>query len=174
MLRKVLCVAIVVLLLCPISAAAEDYSTLSTGDLYAIIDQAKAELLKRELIAAEKAVIFDYEGISVILTGNATLKQNFDGTKTLSLDIIVTNTSDEERAVSLDRLYVNGWEGSAIGAYSLGPGKKAKETIDIYHVDTDAELTEMDQLDTIEFHCHAYNPATFLSTSDDVVTTVQF
>ena len=173
-MKRTVCVILAVLLMCPVFASAEDFSSRSTEELYTIIDQARAELVKRELIEAEKAVIIDYDGISIILTGEVDLKEIYDGTKNLVINVRVINTSDKEMAVTIDELYVNGWEASGHGTFKLFPGKKAKDTIEIYHVDVDAEITEIELLKTIEFHCHTYDPDSYHSLSGDIVTTVEF
>lgn len=174
MLKKIVCLLIAVMLCLPVYACAEYYSSLSTEDLYTMIDQAKAELLKRELIEAEKAVIIDADGISITLTGDISLTTSYDGSMKLSLGILVINSSDMEIGVSVDELYVNGWEESTLCTFSLAPGKKAKNVLEMYHVDEDADLTSLDELETIEFHCHTYDPDSYRTLSNDIVTTVQF
>lgn len=174
MLRKTLSLIVAIALCFPIYAFAEDYSSMSTEDLYIMIDQAKTELLKRELIEAEKAVIVDADGISLILTGDVSIQQSYDGSMTLILGILVANSSDKDVGVSVEEIYVNGWEESTLTTFSLAPGKKSKGEIEMYHVDEDANLKAIEELETIEFHCDTFDPNTYQTITDDIVITVQF
>lgn len=173
-MRKIVCFILAMILCVPVCAFAEDYSSLTVEELYTMIDQAKAELLKRELVEAEKAVIVDADGISLILTGERELTASYDGTMKLTLDVMVVNSSDKNVGVSIDEIYINGWEESALASFSLAAGKKAKEKIEMYHVDVDADLKAIEELETIEFHCHTYDADSYHSLTKGIVITVQF
>ena len=69
MLKKLICLLVALVLCLPVYAAAEDFSAMSTEELQTLIDQARAELLNRELATAEKTVIVEADGITVTLTG---------------------------------------------------------------------------------------------------------
>ncbi|MDD6966250.1 MAG: hypothetical protein PUK18_01920 [Firmicutes bacterium] len=174
MLKKLICLLVAVVLCLPIYAAAEDFSAMSTEELQTLIDQARAELLNRELAMAEKTVIVEADGITVTLTGEVDLEAAYDDTMTLKLNVIVTNTSDKDMAACLDSVYVNGWEGWGFSSFELAAGKKAKDTIEVYEVDVDAELTALEELETIEFHFYTYDPNSYETVTDDIVTTVHF
>lgn len=174
MLKKLICLLVALVLCLPVYAAAEDFSAMSTEELQTLIDQARAELLNRELATAEKTVIVEADGITVTLTGEVDLETNYDDTKTLKLNVTVTNTSDKDMAVSLDSIYINGWEGWGFSSFELAAGKKTKDTIEIYEVDVDAELTALDQLETIEFHFYTYDPNSYETMTDGIVSTVYF
>ena len=66
------------------------------------------------------------------------------------------------------------WEGWGFSSFELAAGKKIKDTIEIYEVDVDAELTALDQLETIEFHFYTYDPNSYETMTDGIVSTVYF
>ena len=41
-------------------------------------------------------------------------------------------------------------------------------------MDVDAELTALEELETIEFHFYTYDPNSYETVTDDIVTTVHF
>ena len=151
-MKKLVSVVLSLLLVFSFASAEVDlssmsYAALSNEDLHAVINAARNELLKRELVSGEKTIIFDQDGVQVYLTG-----KNKAG-KYLKLGAVLINNSDV--TVSLDAVNnhasMNGWEVycSADDLAKTGPGKKQKGDITLNA--EDAEVVSLEDIEEIEF-----------------------
>ncbi len=109
-----------------------DYASMSDAELNAVIDAAKAELAKREELAAEsktELVLADVRGMKLVLTGKAKI----DEYDYLVLKGTLYNNSDETLSFGMSDAYINGWSTNpTLSPNSLAPGTKAKCKIRMY------------------------------------------
>lgn len=156
-MKRVLAAVFAMLLLMGSVACAEgvDVAAMSNEDLHAIIDSARGELAKRELVAGGKTVLFEQDGVTVYLTGNYTIAEWGEGKHVMLLEAAVLNGSAEDVGVYIDNCCVNGWEvygGSIVG---IGAGKNKKATLEIrLH---EADIHSYEDIEDIEFKFHVSN-----------------
>ena len=125
-------------------AYAEDYSSMTEDELYAIQDHVRNELNKRKVEAEGNILIFDHEGVSVYLTG----EYSYDYRDALNLNAIIINDSDKEFSFYTE-ISVNGWDVYSNSAgIEAHPHKKNKDKINIRisqaEISTYEEIEEMD------------------------------
>ncbi len=142
-MKRFLSVLFVIMLITGISYA-EDYSSKTDDELYAIQDAVRNELTKREMTTEGNILIFEHEGVSVYLTG----EYSYDYRDALNLDAIIINDSDKEFSFYTE-LSVNGWDVYSNSAgIEAHPHKKNKDDININISDagikTYEEIEEMD------------------------------
>ena len=165
-MRKFIALLLTLLLLTT-TAFATDWAAMSTEDILSEIDQARAELAIRDL--ADQFVLYDSDGLTVTLTGTPTLKYG-----TLSFPVTGVNSSDKAITLTVDTVYINGWQVTSLGYVSLDAGKKIRTTIDVYSVKEDADLTDISQLEDVEFHMHTYDPTTYADITKDITRQVVY
>lgn len=125
-----------------------DYASMTDEQLHAVIDAARNELVKRELVADGKTLLFEKEGVSVYLTSDfkadtlATDSMHF-----MRASVIVVNDSEKKVHVAIDSMSVNGWEVTCSGFSAVSPGKKSKDEIYFNAVDTD--VTTVEEIETV-------------------------
>ena len=124
-----------------------DFAAMSDEQLKEIIDGARNELAKRELILAEKTVLFEQDGVSAYLTGEYEI-QEYDDVY-LSLEVVVINDSNKTVWISTDPVSVNGWNVFAYGISETSAGKKQKANLEFCI--SDAEITTFEEVEEIEF-----------------------
>lgn len=151
-MKKVLA-GILLLVICATGCAwadGIDWANMSDDEVFNVISQGRNEIAKRNLIAEGKTLLFEKDGISVYLTGNADIMK---GSEMISIDLeaIVINDSDVPVSVSIDDLYINGWGVSAFGISNTASGRKQKDEFTIFNVQ-DAEVEDIDDIEDIEFY----------------------
>lgn len=143
-MKKMLAALLAAVLLLGACALAEaDYSALSDAELHAMIDGARNELAKRELVAEDKAVILEQDGVTVYLTGDIVFEYNF-----LKIGVVVVNDSDKTITLLLDEASVNGWTLNAVGVSETPSGKKQKGTLQF--LVSDGEIESAEEVEDIE------------------------
>lgn len=141
MKRLVSCI-IIMLMLFSISYA-EDYSAMTVDELHNIQDSVRNELLKRDLVASEKTLLFENEGVTIYLTG-----EHSDFLGDLRLNTITINDTDKEFSI-VPELSVNGWDVSCVWDLEANPKKKSKGHIDIKI--GGADISTYEELEEIVF-----------------------
>ena len=134
-------------LLVSASAMAEslDYAGMTDEQLHEIINLARNELAKRELVLSGETLILDAENVQVYTTGVVT----YDGYR-VKLEVIVVNGSSMETRIDTEKASVNGWTiSNAPGLRATGAGKKQKGYFDFYI--TPDLLPDVSALEDIEF-----------------------
>lgn len=164
----------IVLLFCCAFAYANDYSAYSDSDLYKIIDSARAELVNRKNTSENKPVILDADGLTVTLSGDPVVKESYDGTYKMIINITAVNSSDKDISFTDDDVYLNGWEISGILGGSLSAGKKARMEVTFYEVNLKADVTAADQIEDIEFHLRTYDSETYHDLTEGIISRVVF
>lgn len=131
------------------SASAEiDFSTMTDDDLTTMIDMARNEIYRRELVYHDDEIIVldDYEGITFKLTSINT--HDLDINNRITIGYIYINNSNSESSVFIDRCAVNGWECKNHGATTSDAGHKKKDQFILYA--NEAGLEEDEKAEEIE------------------------
>ncbi|MGJ4851823.1 hypothetical protein ACH6CV_16415 [Bacillota bacterium Meth-B3] len=127
-------------------AEGADFASMKDDELHALINGARNELTKREMVAAEKTVLLERDGITVYLTGEH--KTWGDG-GVLGLEAVVVNDSENTVNVMMNSASVNGWNVLTGGIFSVESKKKKKNTFEIrIH---EAELSSYEAIEDMEF-----------------------
>ena len=175
-MKKLLSVALALLLLIafPCEAFAEqDYSAMTDEELNVELNLIRAEITKRLYLSEAKEILIDnIDGITVTLKGEPTLKQSSSG-NTLEFAIVV-NSSDKAVGLAIDDCYINGWKESTLFAKTLDPGTKLKDTISFYHVEEDADLEDLADLEDVKMYFHTYEPETYHTLTKDISVIISF
>lgn len=151
-MKKIISLVLAFFLLLPAFVSAENYTSMTTDELLSMLDAIRVELATRKLDNSEEKVLVDAEGIKWYITGDPILKQYSDGNCTLILNAIITNSTDADIIYDLKDTYINGWSISCSCISTLPAGKKEKREITFYRVHEKCELSDITQLDDIEFH----------------------
>ncbi len=126
-MKKLLAVILVLFMLIP-CAIAEDYSSYTTEDLHRIVDAARNELEKRELIADNNLLIFDDQNVQIYMTGNGR-QWEYSGTNYFDLELIVINNTENDIYIDFENLSINGWNVPSGNFPQTTAGKKKKDKI---------------------------------------------
>jgi len=147
-MKRLISVILTLLMFVSCFAIAEgtDFSAMDDATLHAMINGARNELTKREMVAAENIVLFEQDGVSVYLTG----KHEVWGSDSYYLDLEAVLVNDSAASVYLyiDTAYVNGWEVYAGGITDTAAGKKQKANIDFSI--SEAGITTYEEIEEIE------------------------
>ena len=151
-MKKLTALFLSLLLLLPTIVFAENYVAMTTDELFSILDAIRVELTTRELDSSKEKCLIDAEGIKWYITGDPIFKKYSDGNCKLILNVIITNNTDADIIYDLEDTYINGWSISCSCISTLPAGKKEKIEIVFYRVHEQCELSDITQLDDIEFH----------------------
>ncbi|MBQ3476970.1 MAG: hypothetical protein IJH25_02220 [Clostridia bacterium] len=143
MKRFVSVILALMLLLTYVAFAEADYASMSDGELHALIDGARHELTKRELIAGEKLVLIDQDGVTLYLTGENRMSGDFT-----YMQAVLINDNDFPVLVTADQFAANGWDVWCGGFDKTEANKKKKSEITFKSVD--AEISDLSELEDIE------------------------
>lgn len=171
-MKKVLAFLLAVLFACMIcTAGAEgtDFTAMSEDELHALVDGARNELAKRELVAAEDTVILEQDGVTVYLTGAHNVSS--DGAY-LYLEAVVVNDSDKKVSVSVDSACINGWDVYGGGIGETSAGKKQKGEFDFSL--GDAEISSFEEIEELELELYLYDADAWERISDNIPVTLTF
>ncbi len=173
-MKKVLAAFLALLLLCG-SCLAEglDYASMTDAQLHDIVNAARNELTRRELVAEGKTLLFEQDGVSVYLTSGFEADSiHTDAWYFMRAGVIVVNDSDINVRVGIESMSVNGWEVSNSGFSSVSPGKKAKDELAFNAADTD--ITAVEEIETIEITFRLSNADTYRFFADVPAITLHF
>lgn len=141
-MKKVVSLLMAALLLLTMTAFAEmDFTSMSDDELHALIDGARLELQKRELVANGETPLFEVEGVSLFFTGEI----EFTGAsgKMLAFTAIIVNDSEKNINIRTQNLAVNGWSFNATGFSDIPAGQKKKGKMTF---STDGEITTVEEI----------------------------
>ena len=104
-MKRLFSVLMALILVFSIAAVAEgtDFASMDDAALHAMIDGARNELAKRELVAAENTVLFEQDGVTVYLTGDHEVWGS--DSYYLDLGVVLVNDSDKTVAVGVNTAY---------------------------------------------------------------------
>lgn len=142
-----LLLALVIALL-PFAIAEVDWSSMDDATIQAEIDNAHAELLKRELVGnTDNIVLFDEYGITIVVKSY----EQHDGgiyDHGARFNITVVSESQEDVKIYVDNVAINGWEVDYSGVIDIAAGHKEKDRIE-FKLD-DADIESIDEMETME------------------------
>lgn len=113
-----------------------DFSGRTAQELLAIIDAARNELALQLPPVSEGETLYEDENLTITLTGAPAIEYG-----NLVLPVVIVNKTDRNLLISFDNSSCNGWDVLA-GTASVSASKKAKEEIELYSVEEDADLTD--------------------------------
>lgn len=158
---KKLFVIVLSLLLVGCFALAEsiDWANMTDEEVNTVIDNGKAEIERRGLIGnTENITVFDENGVSIIITSFAIDTESWIYQPCLTVDFIITNTSNDDYKIYIDNVAINGWEVEYTGYAEVAAGHKAKDKFLFKLADSDVETEE--QLETFEISFFYPKPGT--------------
>ncbi len=170
-MKKVLAFLMAVLFACSLcSAVAEgmDFAAMSDDELHALVDGARNELAKRELVAAEDTVLLEQDGVTVYLTG----EHEIDYGGNLKLQVVVVNDSDKAVDVYMDSASVNGWDVFNIGVGDTSAGKKQKGTF-TFGLE-DADISTYEEVEEIEMELYLFDSDAFERIGETIPVVLHF
>lgn len=126
-----------------VMAEGVDLSAMSADELVALIDDARLELTKYLPAVADGTVLYEDENIKITLNGELEIEYG-----DLIVPVIIQNYTDRNLIVSFQNASCNGW-GVNEGTVSVNANKKAKDKIDFWNAEEDADLTSIDDVEDI-------------------------
>ena len=143
-------------------AADIDWAGISDDELLRILTEARLEMVRRAMIGAEDPVMFDTNGILATFTG-----VEKDWSYEIHFDLV--NSSSRKISLSVESVYINGWNATALAAYIVDPGKQARLSISLFDAGNECKLTSVDDIETIEVHFNIYSVDTYSVIAKDLV-----
>lgn len=142
-MKKLFLFVLVLALLCA-SAVAEgiDWASMTDEELTAAIEAAQAELNSRKpvddsgesIVIKDGTVLFDYEGVTVVVDGDPELT-DYGDLQIIKFNAITTNDTDDAMSVNIYDCSVNGWAVSGFGAGEVPAHKKSRDEWEIFATD---------------------------------------
>ena len=142
-MNKLIVILVALALICA-SALAEgiDWASMTDEELHAAIEAAQAELDSRApaegegdgIVVKDGAVLFDYEGITVVVEGDPWLKDSGDR-QYIYFTAVTTNDSDNDIVLGVEDCSVNGWAAIGYGGGEIPAHKKSRDDWYIYATD---------------------------------------
>lgn len=158
-MKRLFSIALILILVGSVALAESiDWTIMTDEELHGAIDAARNELSKRELSLSENTILVDQDGIQLYLTGEHTFS-DWDETKYVELGVVLVNDSDQNISVSIENLYVNGWNVYAMCGATANSGKRDKSTIDMNVAE--AEVNTFEEIQDMEFSIRLYNSDSF-------------
>ena len=137
-----------VIALFPCAFAEIDWSSMDDATIQAEINNAHAELVKRELVGnTDNIVLFDEYGVTIVVKSY----EQHDGgiyNHGLRFNVNVVNESSEKMKIYLENVAINGWEVNYTGLIDIDAGHKEKDRIEFKLDDADIETVE--EIETME------------------------
>lgn len=153
-MKKLIALILSLLLIGSLALAEADFTAMTDDELHALVDGARNELTRRELVTSDKTVLFDQDGISCYLTGNYEIQEWGEGNHVMKLEGVVINNSDVMVTVGIEGCYVNGWEVYGGIIQKTDAGKKQRDTFEIRLYD--ADIHSYEEIEDIEFTFKVY------------------
>ena len=154
-MKRFLAVFFVLMMLTSGIALAEDYSSMSNDELFAILTAVRAELLSRDLALAQDEILMENDVVKVYIDKSKEVEFTKNGY--LEIPVVLINNSENEMSFQVDSVMINGWDCFAsIGNVSTA-GKK-REVLSINC--KGAEVTSIEEIDDIQIVIFAFNMGT--------------
>lgn len=146
---------------------------MTDAQLHDIVDAARNELTKRELVAAEKTVLFEQDGVTVYMTGDYTIRESsISDDIWLKINIVVVNDSGRDVGINIVNPSVNGWDVSASILSTTTKGKKSKQELTLNV--KDAEVKSLEEIEELEIAFRMYDGETYKNFADVPAVTLHF
>ena len=154
-MKKLLALILTVALLLPALALADlpDVTGMTDQELKDLISACSAELMARNKTEPEGILLFEYEGVRVYQTDDVRVFSSF-----LYVPVAIYNDTDHKVSVSPDNVICNGWDIYGGGCNASG---KAKNKADMSFNIGDADVTSVDQIESLKFVWTVYNMDTY-------------
>ena len=152
---KKLIATILIIILLPIAALADlpDVTGMTDQELKDLISACSQELMTRNTSEPEGILLFEMDGFKVFQTGAAEISSGF-----MRIPVTLYNENDFGVSISPYETNCNGWDIWS-GGGSVSANAKSKETLS-FSVE-DAEVTEIDQIESLKFVWLVYNTDTY-------------
>lgn len=157
-MKKLLALLLALLLIGSIALAeAVDFASMTDDDLNALIDSAKAEVERRDLTSnTENVTVFDAQGVTIVITSFEVDDDSWLYKPSLVAQLKAVNTSANDLSIYIDNVAINGWEVGNTGLVDIAAGHKEKDKFE-FNLE-DADVTTLDELETIEIKFHYQDP----------------
>ena len=134
-----------------------DWSSMDDSSIYQEIENARAELLTRGLMASGDTVLLQENDLLVTME-SFELVENYMGIPAnLKIQAVAVNNADVEYKINLSSSFANGWDVGASGGTTLPAGHKAYFDINL-HV-SDAKIMTLEALENVEVGFMYYDTA---------------
>lgn len=156
-MKKLFAIVLVLAMFLPAAVLADlpDVTALSDQELKDLVSAASAELMSRNASDPEGTLLYEYEGARIYQTGPAEI--NFLGY--LEIPVVVYNDMDIGISFGMDNVICNGWEIDGSGASASAKAKK-KDAMS-FSV-SDADITSIDQIESLRFKWTVANTETYM------------
>ncbi len=160
-MKKFLTVLLALLLLCG--------SCLAEGLNYASMTDAQLH----DIVAAEKTVLFEQDGVTVYMTGDYTIRESsISDDIWLKINIVVVNDSGRDVGIDTVNPSVNGWDVSASILSTTTKGKKSKQELTLNV--KDAEVKSLEEIEELEIAFRMYDGETYKTFAEIPAITLHF
>ena len=148
-MKKLFAVILIIVILPVIALANPDVSSMTDQELRDMIAACSAELRARATSEPDGILIFEWEGVKVYQIGDPYISFSF-----LYVPVAVYNDTDSEMVISPENVLCNGW--SIYGGSCRAPGKAKKKDTISFNVE-DANVSELNTIDSLSFHFEVYD-----------------
>lgn len=156
-MKKLIAIIMALVIILPVVALAElpDITSFSDQELKDLISACSAELMTRRTYNPEGILLFEYEGAKVYQTGKATV----DSSGHLRVPVVVYNDMDCGIAFGAENVICNGWD---VAGGGVKASAKAKSKENLLFLLGDAEITSLEQIESLRFKLTVTNTDTFM------------
>lgn len=172
-MKKIIALVLVFLSLIPCAfAEGIDYSSMTADQLTEVIAQARAALASLEEPFTDKCVVYNDHDIKVTITGIS--KEEY--TNWINFAVTVINKSDRKISVIFDDLYINGWKTThgLFGVSNVESKKNAKEKMQFFSLEEEAEVTKMEEIEDFSFTIKIYDSVNYKTLYQSDPQTITF
>ena len=158
-MKRIIWIMMMLLCVCASCLAEEtiNFTRMTTEELHQLIDEARMELSKRELLIGDSVTILEAENVTISLTGE--YDALFD--EYIELKAVVLNDSEKNVGITLDKVALNGWTVYGGGPNGVDAGKRGKGEFTFSLVE--ADLHSPEEVEDIEFVISLYDLDTFVT-----------
>ncbi len=145
-MKKIVALLLAVMLLMGTSvvcAEGIDLSGKTAQELLDLIDAARIELALQMPPVSDGVTLYEDDNLVITLNGDPFIEYG-----SLVLPTVVVNKTERNLIISFDNASCNGWD-VLVSTASVSASKKAKEQIEIYSVEEDADLTDVADLQDV-------------------------
>lgn len=152
---KKLIATILIVTLLPIAALADlpDVTGMTDQELKDLISACSQELRARNTSEPEGILLFEMDGFKVFQTGAAEISSGF-----MRIPVTLYNENDFGVSINPYKANCNGWDIWS-GGGDVSANARSKETL-TFSVE-EAEVTEIDQIESLKFIWKVYNTNTY-------------
>ncbi len=161
----------VTLLIIPFSSIAGEYSSRTDEELYATLNQIRAELVSRQ--QNRKMIISEADGIA-IYCDNIELDNFFDDDCDMKISITAVSTGNKPLGILFDSICINGWQIDPVELVELDAGLTAKKFMLLLGIGKKAGIKSTNDIQEIVFVSHCYDPQTRESLSGSISKTLLY